>query len=137
MKQIIVTRTAKLSFDAERCILHIEMIAGNEISLEDSIAHKEAAQLLTNGVPHCTFVNALGNIDISSEARKFGSSPDVQKNLIAQAVLVNSLATRIAANFYIRFNKPPKPTRLFTNSEDAFSWLLYKKQEFDQAQSGL
>ena len=101
------------------------MIAGNEISLEDSIAHKEAAQLLTNGVPHCTFVNALGNIDISSEARKFGSS------------LVNSLATRIAVNFYIRFNKPPKPTRLFTNSEDAFSWLLYKKQEFDQAQSGL
>ncbi len=137
MKQIIVTRTAKLSFDAERCILHIEMIAGNEISLEDSIAHKEAAQLLTNGVPYCTFVNALGNIDISSEARKFGSSPDVQINLIAQAVLVNSLATRIAVNFYIRFNKPPKPTRLFTNSEDAFSWLLYKKQEFDQAQSGL
>ena len=113
------------------------MIAGNEISLEDSIAHKEAAQLLTKGVPHCTFVNALGHIDISSEARKFGSSPDVQKNLIAQAVLVNSLATRIAANFYIRFNKPPKPIRLFTNSEDAFSWLLYKKQEFDQAQSGL
>jgi hypothetical protein len=44
------------------------------------------------------------------------------------------MATRIAGNFYIRFNKPPKPTRIFTNPEDAKSWLLYKKAEFDKQQ---
>ena len=77
---------------------------------------------------------SLGNIDISSDARKYGSNPEIQQNLIAQAVLVNSLATRIAGNFYIRFNKPPKPTRIFTNPEDAKSWLLYKKKEFEAMQ---
>jgi hypothetical protein len=89
---------------------------------------------LTEGAMHCAFIKALGNIDISSDARKYGSNPEIQQNLIAQAVLVNSLATRIAGNFYIRFNKPPKPTRIFTNPEDAKSWLLYKKKEFEAMQ---
>lgn len=116
-------------------MLYIELFSGNEIGLEDSMEHNEATQKLTNGVYHCAFIKALGNIDISSEARKYGSNPDIQKNLIAQAMLVNSLATRIAGNFYIRFNKPPKPTRIFTNADDAMSWLLYKKNEFLKTQS--
>lgn len=134
LENSIITRTAKISFDKEEGILYIELFSGNEIGLEDSISHNEATQKLTNGAWHCAFVKALGNVDISSEARKFGSNPEIQKSLIAQAVLVNSLATRIAGNFYIRFNKPPKPTRIFTNAEDAMSWLLYKKKEFEQLQ---
>lgn len=133
MENSIITRTAKLSFDKEEGILYIELFSGNEIGLEDSMAHNEATQKLTNGALHCAYIKALGNIDISSEARKYGSNPDIQKNLIAQAVLVNSLATRIAGNFFIRFNKPPKPTRIFTNAEDAMSWLLYKKKEFEDS----
>lgn len=134
MENSIITRTAKLSFDKEEGILHIELFSGNEIGLEDSIAHNDATQKLTKGALHCAYIKALGNIDISSEARKYGSNPEIQKSLIAQAVLVNSLATRIAGNFYIRFNKPPKPTKIFTNADDAMSWLLYKKKEFEQLQ---
>lgn len=134
MENSITTRTAKLTYSEEEGIVYIELFPGNEISLEDSKEHNLATQKLTKGSLHCAFIKALGNIDISSEARKYGSNPEVQKNVIAQAVLVNSLATRIAGNFYIRFNKPPKPTRIFTNPEDAKSWLVYKKKEFDEAQ---
>lgn len=134
MEKSIITRTAKISYNEAEGVVTIELYPGNEISLEDSKEHNEATQQLTQGALHCAFIKALGNIDISSEARKFGSNPDIQQNLIAQAVLVNSLATRIAGNFYIRFNKPPKPTRIFTNADDAKSWLLYKKKEFDDAQ---
>ncbi len=134
MENSIVTRTAKITFNSQEGVLYVELFPGNEISIEDSIEHAEASQKLTNGAIHCAFIKALGNIDISSEARKHGSNPEIQQNLIAQAVLVNSLATRIAGNFYIRFNKPPKPTRIFTNPEDAKSWLLYKKSEFEKQQ---
>jgi hypothetical protein len=137
LENSIITRTAKLSFNEEECILYVELFPGNEIVLEDSLEHTKASQTLTQGKLHCAFVKALGNIDISSEARKHGANPEVQHNLIAQAVLVNSLATRIAGNFFIRFNKPPKPIRIFTNPEDAKSWLLYKKQEFEAAQKEL
>ncbi len=134
MENSIITRTAKLSFDSQEGVLYIELFPGNEIGLEDSKEHAEATAKLTNGAMHCAYIKALGNIDISSDARKHGANPEIQQNLIAQAVLVNSLATRIAGNFYIRFNKPPKPTRIFTNPEDAKSWLLYKKAEFDKQQ---
>lgn len=132
MENSIITRTARLSFNKEEGLLYVELFPGNEIGLEDSKEHTAASEKLTNGAMHCAFIKALGNIDISSEARKHGSNPEIQQNLIAQAVLVNSLATRIAGNFYIRFNKPPKPTRIFTNPEDAKSWLLYKKAEFEK-----
>ncbi len=134
MEDTIITRTAKISYLVEEALITIELYPGNEISLEDSMQHNDASQKLTKGGYHCAFIKALGNIDISSEARKYGSSPEIQQYLIAQAVLVNSLATRIAGNFYIRFNKPPKPTRIFTNEDDALSWLHYKKKEFDEAQ---
>jgi hypothetical protein len=133
LENTIITRTAKISYLKEEGMLNIELYSGNEIGLEDSMQHNAAAQKLTNGDYHCAFIKALGNIDISSEARKYGSKPEIQENLIAQAVLVNSLATRIAGNFYIRFNKPQKPTRIFTNEEDALSWLRYKKKEFEEA----
>jgi hypothetical protein len=132
LENSILTRTAKLSFNKEEGVLYVELFPGNEIGLEDSIEHTTASEKLTGGAMHCAYIKALGNIDISSEARKHGSNPEIQQNLIAQAVLVNSLATRIAGNFYIRFNKPPKPTRIFTNPEDAKSWLLYKKAEFEK-----
>jgi len=133
LENSIITRTAKLTFNEEESVLYVELFPGHEISLEDSIAHSKAGETLTKGVLHCAYIKALGNIDISSEARKYGSAPEIQKNLIAQAVLVNSLATRIAGNFFIRFNKPPKPIRIFTNPEDAKSWLMYKKDEFEKA----
>ena len=134
LENSIVTRTAKITFNVQEGVLYFELFPGNEIGLEDSKEHIAASEKLTNGKMHCAFIKALGNIDISSEARKHGSNPKIQENLIAQAVLVNSMATRIAGNFYIRFNKPPKPTRIFTNPEDAKSWLLYKKAEFDKQQ---
>ena len=137
MENAIITRTAKISFEKEEGILYVELFAGNEIGIEDSMEHNKASQTLTGGVLHCAMIKALGNIDISSEARKYGSNPEVQINLSAQAVLVNSLATRIAGNFYIRFNKPPKPTKIFTNPEDAKSWLLYKQKEFNEAQKAI
>ncbi len=134
LENSIVTRTAKITFNSQEGVLYVELFPGNEIGLEDSKEHTAATEKLTKGAMHCAFIKALGNIDISSEARKHGSNPEIQEKLIAQAVLVNSLATRIAGNFYIRFNKPPKPTRIFTNPEDAKSWLLYKKAEFDKQQ---
>lgn len=128
----IITRTAKISYNKNERILYVELFAGNELHLADSIDNYEATLKLTNNEAHCCFTKALGNMDISSDARKHASSAEIQIGLIANAVLVNSMATRIAGNFYIRFNKPSSPTRIFTNAEDAMSWLVYKKNEYFQ-----
>jgi len=41
----------------------------------------------------------------------------------AEAFVVNSLPTRLIANFYMKFNKPPNPTKIFNTVEKAEEWL--------------
>jgi hypothetical protein len=43
--------------------------------------------------------------------------------LVASAFVLNSLATRLTGNFFIRFHKPVNPTRLFNDEKKAFDWL--------------
>ncbi|MBD1395539.1 hypothetical protein H9Q13_00035 [Pontibacter sp. JH31] len=47
----------------------------------------------------------------------------------ASAILVSSPMIKMAANFYIKVNKPKNPTRMFTNREEAVEWLQQFKQK--------
>ncbi len=64
-------------------------------------------------------------INITPEARVvFAEEMKKDKQLQKMAILINSLAYRITANFFIRFDKPPIPTKVFTNRKMAIDWLL-------------
>ena len=39
------------------------------------------------------------------------------------AVITNSMITNILSNLFLEIQRPPAPTRLFTNAEDALKWL--------------
>jgi hypothetical protein len=41
----------------------------------------------------------------------------------AEAFIINSIAMRIIANFYLKINKPQRPTKMFTHEEEAIKWL--------------
>ena len=66
-------------------------------------------------------------VEIDPEVRKWASAPDGNKKTIADAILINSLAHKLQANFYLKFNKPVKPTKLFNAREKAVVWLLKQK----------
>jgi len=57
-------------------------------------------------------------------SRKFLASEDGLFNRLAFAFVLQSLGQRIVANFYIRVNKPKRPTKIFSVQEDAEHWLL-------------
>jgi hypothetical protein len=57
------------------------------------------------------------------DARAFLAHPDNMAGIRAGAFLINSQLQKILANFFIQFNKPPTPARLFTNEVEALSWL--------------
>ena len=38
------------------------------------------------------------------------------------AMIVNNMPSKLLAGFYIKYHKPPKPTKIFTNFEDALQW---------------
>ena len=60
---------------------------------------------------------------VSKEANEYASGKEVEGLQIAMAILISSLPIRLLANFFIKFNKPPAPTKLFNSTESAIAWL--------------
>ena len=62
-------------------------------------------------------------VDFEKEAREYLALNDHVLNLNAGAILIKNQLQKILGNFFLFINKPPVPTRLFTDSEEALVWL--------------
>lgn len=79
------------------------------------------------------FVNLMEgayNTDLAPEVREFGASSNQNKYTIADAMVISSDAHKIVTNFYLVFNKPVKPTKIFTDRNKAIEWLLEEKRKY-------
>lgn len=103
--------------------LYIEIRDGQELDVEDIKALMAAKDELCGGKPHTTLFIAGNYSSLSQEARAFASTKEAYGAAIAKSIVANSLSTRLMGNFFIRFNNPPAPTRVFTTEEDAVAWL--------------
>lgn len=66
---------------------------------------------------------AAENVSITKEARDNAVKIEDQSMLGASAVVVDSLPYKLIANFYLKFNKPKRPYKVFSKDEDAIKWL--------------
>lgn len=72
----------------------------------------------------CYMCSIIGDgLTVEKEVREKGTTPEMQAYTIAAAIVQNSLAHRIIANFIIRVQRPPVATRAFNNKEDALAWF--------------
>lgn len=60
---------------------------------------------------------------IDGDVRAFISSEEGLQCSSAEAIVTTYLPQRIIGNFYLRVNKPVKPTLLFNTEEGAVAWL--------------
>lgn len=60
---------------------------------------------------------------IDESAREYSTTSESNRQTLADAAVIGSLAQKMIGNFYIRINKPPVPTRLFNNETDALRWF--------------
>ncbi len=118
----IITKTAVLSY-LEKDIILVKILENAEIDVPESEENFLASMELSEGKRYAILVDACVPVQVTPEARVYGSHPERQKKLIAQAIVVNSLANRLIGNFLIKFNKPPAPTQLFADYETALKWL--------------
>lgn len=118
----IQTKVATFSYNPTERLLHMTILEGAEIELENAIENYDAAYTLTGDTKHLLLVDAQANVYISKEARAY--SAELKPNSpIAMAVIVTSTANRLIGNFYINFNKPKVPTKLFAAEDKALEWL--------------
>ncbi|MFI5148728.1 MAG: hypothetical protein ACHQRM_03280 [Bacteroidia bacterium] len=124
----ILSSIAETNFLPEG-ILCTRLLEGKDIDLDNSIDNFEKCKILTGGKRYAAFTDARATVTITKEAMAFGSGKEANENLIAQAILVNSLANRLLGNFMIKIHKPLSPTRLFSNEEEAMKWLREQMKE--------
>jgi hypothetical protein len=96
-----------------------------DMSIDDAINHEQSIYKLAQGKKYLIMLDGRAHMaTFSPEARKYmAESPLVNEVRVAQAIIVSSLAGRLIANFYIKFNKPPRPVRVFNDEASAKKWL--------------
>lgn len=96
-----------------------------EISLEDALLHTAVLDKLNGGQPVHTIVDFRDiHVAFTNEARDYFAQNEQHSALrMSQALILSSLAHRIVGNFYLKFNRPNCPARIFANPQDALEWI--------------
>jgi len=104
-----------------------------EIEKTDIVEMHAVTLLMTDGAKYANIFSAQDFFSISNEARSEGSKHYYSKDLIAQALVVKNLAQRIIGNFIMKFNKPVRETRMFSNRKDAKLWVQGRIKVYEVA----
>lgn len=68
-----------------------------------------------------------GFANVNPEVRKWAAKVDNRgKNACADLIIINNLAQRITANFYLSVDKPETPTKVFPDVNKALEWSREK-----------
>lgn len=63
------------------------------------------------------------NLIVTKEARDNAISMEEISPCAAMAIIVENIAYAMIANFYMKFNKPKRPYKVFSKREEGLKWL--------------
>lgn len=92
--------------------------------LKDALENLLLTKELSLGKPRPLLVDMTGIKSMTREAREEYAKAGVDSLVTAIGLVTRSAMSRIVANFFLSFNKPSVPTRLFNNIEAAKKWLM-------------
>lgn len=93
-----------------------------EISIEDAILIREAQKKMGGKrLPMLIYGGKYSSTN--TDALKFISKNENMPYSKASAYLMFTLSQILLGNFYLKMNKPERPTRFFKNKEEAIIWL--------------
>lgn len=67
--------------------------------------------------------------DVEPEVREWAADKEGNLYTHSDAIVIGSLSQKIITDFYLRVNKPIKPTRIFYSLEKAIGWTLERVEE--------
>jgi hypothetical protein len=104
-------------------IYKITPYEGIELTAEDVRELRIICLRFSGNRPFAVLLDASHNFTPTEEARKLLASEEYTDLRIAAAFVTSSLANKLFGNFFIRFNRPATPTRLFSDEAAALRWL--------------
>ena len=100
----------------------VKLIHDHEIEIQDVKEHVEAALKLADGSDFVVILDGGLTLDVKEEAMTYIARYE-NKKWLAFAIVVRSISERLFANYYLKFKKPIRPTKVFTTPKGAEEWL--------------
>lgn len=111
-------------------IIRLNFKDGVEIELKDAIEINKTFYTICKGKPFLSLIDARVYGSITADARDFFAKDVLVKDIrIAEAFVLNNLAIRLFARFYIKFSRPSNPIKIFSELDQAKAWLY---SQYDQ-----
>lgn len=104
-------------------IIHVRVKIDEEITLEQTKEMIDCIGEIAEGRKYPVLVSSRNYSAPTAEARAFLAKKESNPYASAAAYIVKSLPERIVMNAFLQFNKPARPTRMFTSEKKAIEWL--------------
>jgi len=108
-------------------IVRIEFGPSDQHTLEDGHEVVDAHNRLADqaGVTKVPVLADIRNVKVGAdhEARNFYVSEKAAARKAAMAMLTAAMLQKMLGNFFFRVNRPPYPSRMFSDEADALDWL--------------
>jgi hypothetical protein len=124
----VITRTATIFVD-ENDIINITMHKNVHVDYEDVLDNLLVIRNLSGNKRVLKLIDSRLNWTIDKKAKKYIETSDVKNKTLARAVLKGSVLNKLVSNLFMNLNEPQIPTKVFTNLDEAYNWLLKFKSE--------
>lgn len=104
-------------------IIHIRNKSKEEISLEQAKEIIQCIAGISDGKLHPILVSSETFSAPTAEAREFLAKKESNPYASANAYIARSLAEKLMVNAFLKFNRPARPTRMFSSEKAALEWL--------------
>jgi hypothetical protein len=109
-------------------IIHTEYKEGVTVELIDLQEVEKIIYAYCGNKPFFSLVDLSNkHLHFDAEARRYAATGNITSLIEAQALIFNTLPMRILVNFYLKFDRPQYPVKVFSNADIATNWLINKK----------
>ena len=120
--ETIVQRIARYWLDDEGIIRGV-LNPGVDFRLADAMEMMELHRTLGGGRARCFLMDIRAVRSLPQDVRIYFTRPEHVEVHRAVALIVGSPLSRAIGNFFLGFNKPAMPMRLFSDEEHALEWF--------------
>jgi hypothetical protein len=104
-------------------IIHIVLAPATELENCDIDHIYTAVRRVDTADAYYIVVDASDIVASSNEVRDYAARHADAGKIRACGIVCNSLSVKIIVNFFLKFNKPVYPTRMFNSMNDAKVWV--------------
>jgi len=120
-KKSIVTSICKMEVKHDN-VIYVYTFEDAEIEIPEIKEMNEYFRSLGDDKPCYLMVFPGVGSTSSHEARKYAARIK-GKNVMAEAIIIDNLAIRLLANFYMKINRPEQKIKLFKDEAAALEWI--------------